>query len=101
MKIKKIKIVSLVFALLFLTSFLMFQGCKVAEAVFETIQHALFAESGHADSTGEAFRHWDEDDPLVVPTGCAKCHALGGFQDLTAIFAIPVRKAVPCAPLPV
>jgi hypothetical protein len=84
MKIKKIKIVSLVIGLLFLTSFLMFQGCKVAEAVYQTIQHALFAESGHADSTAEAFRHWDEDDPPVVPTSCAKCHALGGFQDFAA-----------------
>jgi hypothetical protein len=84
MKIKKIKIISLVIGLLFLTSFLMFQGCKVAEAVYQTIQHALFAESGHADSTAEAFRHWDEDDPPVVPTSCAKCHALGGFQDFAA-----------------
>ena len=84
MKIKKIKIIGLVFGLLFLTSFLMFQGCKVAEAVYQTIQHALFAESGHADSTAEAFRHWDEDDPPVVPTSCAKCHALGGFQDFAA-----------------
>jgi Zn finger protein HypA/HybF involved in hydrogenase expression len=84
MKIKKIKIVSLVFALLILTGFLMFQGCKVAEAVFETVQHALFAEAGHADSTSEAFRHWDEDSPPVVPTSCAKCHALGGFLDFAA-----------------
>jgi hypothetical protein len=84
MKIKKIKIVSLVFALLFLASFLMFQGCKAAESVFETLQHALFAESGHADATSEAFRHWDEDSPPVVPTGCAKCHSLGGFQDFAA-----------------
>jgi hypothetical protein len=84
MKIKKIKIVSLVFALLFLVSFLMFQGCKVAESVFETLQQALFAESGHADSTSEAFRHWDEEDPPLVPTGCAKCHSLGGFQDFAA-----------------
>jgi hypothetical protein len=84
MKIKKIKIISLVIGLLFLTSFLMFQGCKVAEAVFETLQDALFSESGHADSTAEAFRHWDEDDPPVVPTSCAKCHSLGGFQDFAA-----------------
>ncbi|UCH97025.1 MAG: hypothetical protein JSV88_09290 [Candidatus Aminicenantes bacterium] len=84
MKIKKIKIVSLVFGLLFFTGFLMFQGCKVAEAVYETIQEALFAESGHADETAEAFRHWDEDDPPVVPTGCAKCHSAGGFLDFAA-----------------
>jgi hypothetical protein len=44
----------------------------------------LFAESGHADETAEAFRHWDEDDPPVVPTSCAKCHSIDGFLDFAA-----------------
>lgn len=59
-------------------------GCKPAEIVYQTIQEALFADSGHADETAEAFRHWDEDDPPVVPTSCAKCHAAGGFLDFAA-----------------
>ena len=37
--------------------------------------------SGHADSTAEAFRHWDEEDPQEVPTSCAKCHSSTGYQD--------------------
>lgn len=37
--------------------------------------------SGHADAEAEAFVHWDEDDPPVVPTGCAKCHSEGGAMD--------------------
>ena len=41
----------------------------------------LWETSGHADSAAEAFRHWDEDDPAVVPTGCAKCHSAYGFVD--------------------
>jgi hypothetical protein len=84
MKMEKIKIVSLVFGLLVFTGFLIFQGCKAEEAVFETLQHALFAESGHADAAAEAFRHWDAENPPLVPTTCARCHSLGGFQDFAA-----------------
>lgn len=45
---------------------------------------ALHANSGHADETAEAFRHWDEDDPPLVPTRCAKCHSNDGFLDFAA-----------------
>lgn len=41
----------------------------------------LWVNSGHADSEAEAFRHWDEDDPAVVPESCAKCHSTNGFLD--------------------
>ena len=37
--------------------------------------------SGHADAAAEAFIHWDEDDPQVIPESCAKCHSSTGFQD--------------------
>ena len=37
--------------------------------------------SGHNDSEGEPFRHWDEDDPAEVPTSCAKCHTTAGYRD--------------------
>jgi hypothetical protein len=40
-----------------------------------------WANSGHADETAEAFRHWDEEDPKEVPTSCAKCHTPTGYQD--------------------
>jgi hypothetical protein len=75
----RIKILSLVFVLCVVL--ISWQGCKVAESVYETIQEALFAEAGHADESAEAFRHWDEDDPPVVPTSCAKCHSNDGFLD--------------------
>jgi hypothetical protein len=80
----KIRTLSIVLGLALCLSMLGWQGCKVAKAVFETIQEALFAESGHADETAEAFRHWDEDDPAVVPTSCAKCHSIDGFLDFAA-----------------
>ena len=35
--------------------------------------------SGHADSGGEPFRHWDEDGE--VSASCAKCHSGSGFAD--------------------
>jgi hypothetical protein len=51
----------------------------------EPIAEAPFVEqwagSGHADAEAEAFVHWDEDDPAVVPARCAKCHSEGGYLD--------------------
>ena len=46
---------------------------------------ADWASSGHADAESEAFVHWDEDDPAVVPTGCAKCHSTGGYLDFLGV----------------
>lgn len=37
--------------------------------------------SGHADASSEAYTHWNENDPAVVPTTCAKCHSTSGFRD--------------------
>jgi hypothetical protein len=42
---------------------------------------AQWTGSGHADSTAEAFRHWDTADPKEVPTSCAKCHTPTGYMD--------------------
>jgi hypothetical protein len=45
----------------------------------------LWASSGHADETAEAFRHWDEDDPAEVSASCAKCHSAPGYKDFLGI----------------
>ena len=37
--------------------------------------------SGHADTTAEAFNHWNEEDPAEVPPECAKCHSSPGYRD--------------------
>ena len=37
--------------------------------------------SPHNDTEGEAFNHWNEDDPAEVPTDCAKCHSTPGYMD--------------------
>jgi hypothetical protein len=41
--------------------------------------------SGHADATTEAFRHWDEEDPAEIPVECAKCHSSTGYQDFLGV----------------
>jgi hypothetical protein len=41
----------------------------------------MWEGSGHADASAEAFRHWDEDDPVEVPTRCANCHSSYGYRD--------------------
>jgi len=40
-----------------------------------------WVNSGHADATAEAFRHWDADSPQEVPTNCARCHTPTGYMD--------------------
>jgi hypothetical protein len=37
--------------------------------------------SQHNNSEGEAFRHWDQEDPPQVPENCAKCHSTPGYID--------------------
>jgi hypothetical protein len=54
-------------------------------AVSEVPFQDLWASSGHADETAEAFRHWDEDDPQEVPTACAKCHSASGYLDFLGV----------------
>ncbi|MBC7236305.1 MAG: hypothetical protein H5T69_10720 [Chloroflexi bacterium] len=46
---------------------------------------ADWVASAHADTKAEAFTHWDEDDPPVVPKSCAKCHSTFGFQDFLGV----------------
>ncbi len=38
-----------------------------------------WAGSGHADTSAEAFNHWNEDGE--ISTSCAKCHSTPGFMD--------------------
>ncbi len=40
-----------------------------------------WVNSGHADATAEAFRHWDSSDPKEVPANCAMCHTPTGYMD--------------------
>jgi hypothetical protein len=55
---------------------------------------SLWEESGHADSTAEAFVHWDEDDPPVVSDRCAKCHSTSGYLDFLTDGSVDAEPAV-------
>ncbi|MBU1226878.1 MAG: cytochrome c3 family protein [Actinobacteria bacterium] len=53
----------------------------VVEPAVEIPFLAAWEASAHNAADAEAFRHWDGDDPAVVPESCAKCHVGTGFQD--------------------
>jgi hypothetical protein len=36
-------------------------------------------DPGHFAASEEAWRHWDEDDPPMVPGSCSKCHSAAGL----------------------
>ena len=55
--------------------------CLVAFVAFADTPQEALANGPHADAESEAYTHWDEEDPAVVPTGCAKCHSGDGFLD--------------------
>jgi hypothetical protein len=42
---------------------------------------ADWQSSGHADVNSEPFKHWNGDDPAVVPAACARCHTPAGFVE--------------------
>ncbi len=42
---------------------------------------AEWSASPHNDATSEAFIHWNEEDPVEVPTDCARCHSTPGYVD--------------------
>jgi hypothetical protein len=52
-----------------------------AAASVEIPFYEEWAASPHNDTEGEAFNHWNEDDPAEVPTDCAKCHSTPGYID--------------------
>ncbi|MEE8389187.1 MAG: cytochrome c3 family protein [Anaerolineae bacterium] len=55
--------------------------CPEPEVGVEVPFEALWASSGHNDTEAEAFNHWNEDDPPVVSSSCARCHSTPGYRD--------------------
>lgn len=64
-----------------------------------------WSQSAHANRNAEAFKHWNADDPPVVPVDCARCHTNSGFLDYigedgsaagTVEKAVPVGEVVEC-----
>jgi hypothetical protein len=54
-------------------------------AAVEVPYEEMWASSPHADASAEAFVHWDEDDPAVVPADCARCHSTPGMLDFLGV----------------
>ena len=81
-------------------------GVVVLAVGMEVPYEDLWAGSGHADATAEAFVHWDEDDPPEISTSCAKCHSTPGYLDFLGLDgtdagvvdnAAPIGTVVSCA----
>ncbi len=49
----------------------------LADPVATEATHRI--DHGHFAGSEEAFRHWDEDDPAVIPGSCSRCHSAGGL----------------------
>lgn len=54
----------------------------IASPVDLTMAHRI--DPGHFAGSQEPFRHWDaeEEEPMVVPSNCAKCHSAMGLPFL-------------------
>lgn len=44
-------------------------------------QREKWLTSGHADRTAMAFTDWNDTQPALVPSTCARCHSGGGYED--------------------
>ena len=73
------------------------------QAPVEVPFEAAWRSSGHADTTAEAFNHWNSDDPAVVAGACAKCHSGAGYQDFLGAdgsAAGTIEATIPAQPNP-
>jgi len=59
--------------------------CPELECPEPVSYEELWKSSAHADERADAFVHWDEDDPPVIPEDCAKCHSRHGFVDFLGV----------------
>lgn len=93
---KKPPIVNILFGIIIFSLFLVNSGCQFEKAVLseEAKAEELWLTSGHANSFAEAFTYWDEDDPKVVETDCAKCHSTPGFIDYLDNLVVDTAPAV-------
>ena len=71
-----------------------FAGQEVSLQSKASHAEELWRTSGHADSSAEAFIHWDEDGE--ISTRCAKCHSTEGYDQFISTGS--VNTAVPAGP---
>jgi hypothetical protein len=66
-----------------------FDAMEVTPGTAEEIRTDWLA-SAHANLTAEAFAHWNNDSPAVVPQNCAKCHSGLGYRDFLGVLGNPL-----------
>ena len=58
-------------------------------------------DPGHFAASGEAWRHWDADEPQEVPASCSKCHSAEGLPTFITTggetYPQPVASGLNCA----
>ena len=52
-------------------------------------------DSGHFDSSADAYRRWDEDTDHLVDPSCARCHSMEGFR---FVAKYGIDQTIPAAP---
>lgn len=72
---------------------------EVPEPGVEVPFEQLWAGSGHADATAEAFKHWNTADPQEIPANCAKCHSTPGYLDFLGMDGTEAGKVDKAAPI--
>lgn len=73
--------------------------CPVIPETVAAPFEEIWKNSPHADSSAEAFHHWDEENPAEVPANCATCHSSAGFLDFvgadgSAMFSTESNAAI-------
>jgi hypothetical protein len=63
------------------------------------LYEALWATSGHADATAEAFNDWNDTNPPQVPATCARCHSSPGYRDYLGADGTPAGVVDNPAPI--
>jgi len=94
--LKKVQIIGVLFIVCLFGFFAVSAKSDNGISILSKQSHAekLWKGSGHADSSAEAFVHWDEDGE--ISTRCAKCHSTEGYQDF--ITTGSVNAAIPAGP---
>jgi hypothetical protein len=82
--LKKVQIIGFLFIVCLFAFFAATAKSDSRINILSKQSHAekFWLRSGHADTSAEAFVHWDEDGE--IPTSCAKCHSTEGYQDFIA-----------------
>lgn len=92
--LKKVQIIGVLFIVCLFAFFAVNAKSDNGISILSKASHAekLWQGSGHADSSAEAFVHWDEDGE--ISTRCAKCHSTEGYQEFISTGSVSTSPTV-------